>query len=871
MATKTFEELKQLAIQIRDEKTNKQNTATRVGTAMLEHINKLEQDYYDKTTTDEELKERDDKLTGLGEKIKESDKWTRNFFVITRPQNVIIDFLENNKIRVSLKGSIASVDIKGISITFGEKGDTFDIEQYYSLFYNLDTSEIEVDASNGNDNTNRILLLHNEGGKIGGGILATYGLQKQIERVNYHVASGGSLDIIKYNGPAYVKFSNINIFDDFNNGYSMSTNEEYIEVGNYKTLVYDYQNSEVKVVSFGGDYAKKNYMILLHNEPGGISGLFAEYFLYSKMNLEADGKKYDFPNIGYIDKTDGSIKEGDSHNHTDKFTLYAGTMVKLVAGCGPDAFAIAVYDKEDENLIFDLSKSGVGVSDASHEYTFYAPKDYNVILTCKTGYYQILKRVSAYEKASKFSDIDYARMANSLYSPLSRITESYYSGKTLFVTLNNSGFNGFYPPNNVSKGIPAFSESKTFKIPLYETLAYIIETGTVEVTDISDKRNMVILAHNEGYVSYGAFAHYINQKLSEGIKSRIYDLENKLYKEGTKLVDYVKQENNLYRPDGTPVSDDTWTSSWYNVVVGKYYIVKVTSTYSQSDWLMAAKVKNGEFRESLIASPQNSSNSYSVVVLADGTFDQIFVSGCSIYEAEFNSESSKWIGKKMLCIGDSITDQGYLVNSLSSLLGTIAYNRGASGTTVADSSVAGSFCQRFDKPTDDTLNAKGSGFPSEADLIIVFGGINDWGRIRDQVLGSNTAEIDRTTFYGAWHYLLRGLKSRYRNAQIYVLNLHHTYDEGSFKNWSDIEYIDTEDRTKGFTFVKNKFGSTKEDYRTAISEVSKFYGIEVIDLARCGFSFLQIDDWTDYSAGDGLHPNETGAKIMAEYIASKIN
>lgn len=55
MATKTFEELKQLAIQIRDEKTNKQNTATRVGTAMLEHINKLEQDYYDKTTISEDI------------------------------------------------------------------------------------------------------------------------------------------------------------------------------------------------------------------------------------------------------------------------------------------------------------------------------------------------------------------------------------------------------------------------------------------------------------------------------------------------------------------------------------------------------------------------------------------------------------------------------------------------------------------------------------------------------------------------------------------------------------------------------------------------------------------------------------------------
>ena len=68
MATKTFEELKQLAIQIRDEKTNKQNTATRIGTQMLEHLDKLEQDYYDKTATDEELKERDEKLTKLEEK-----------------------------------------------------------------------------------------------------------------------------------------------------------------------------------------------------------------------------------------------------------------------------------------------------------------------------------------------------------------------------------------------------------------------------------------------------------------------------------------------------------------------------------------------------------------------------------------------------------------------------------------------------------------------------------------------------------------------------------------------------------------------------------------------------------------------------------
>lgn len=54
---RTFEDLKQSAIQIRDEKTNKQNTATRIGTQMLAHLDKLEQDYLDKETTEGKFSE----------------------------------------------------------------------------------------------------------------------------------------------------------------------------------------------------------------------------------------------------------------------------------------------------------------------------------------------------------------------------------------------------------------------------------------------------------------------------------------------------------------------------------------------------------------------------------------------------------------------------------------------------------------------------------------------------------------------------------------------------------------------------------------------------------------------------------------------
>ncbi len=117
MATKTFEELKQLAIQIRDEKTNKQNTATRVGTAMLEHINKLEQDYYDKTQTDEELKERDEKLTELSNNISNAkdDIISSN---INAPSNLPINYNTAN----GTESQLINGGYEGVSLSVDEKG-----------------------------------------------------------------------------------------------------------------------------------------------------------------------------------------------------------------------------------------------------------------------------------------------------------------------------------------------------------------------------------------------------------------------------------------------------------------------------------------------------------------------------------------------------------------------------------------------------------------------------------------------------------------------------------------------------------------------------------------------------------------------------
>lgn len=142
MATKTFEELKQLAIQIRDEKTNKQNTATRVGTAMLEHINKLEQDYYDKTQTDEELKERDDKLTELNSQV-----YTKKFSANKVIRKLFID--------ISGYTGVLSLDGLRISIIARNQGGLWGIQlhnsssQAIASFWMESELNIQSDFQNG--------------------------------------------------------------------------------------------------------------------------------------------------------------------------------------------------------------------------------------------------------------------------------------------------------------------------------------------------------------------------------------------------------------------------------------------------------------------------------------------------------------------------------------------------------------------------------------------------------------------------------------------------------------------------------------------------------------------------------------------------
>ena len=239
-------------------------------------------------------------------------------------------------------------------------------------------------------------------------------------------------------------------------------------------------------------------------------------------------------------------------------------------------------------------------------------------------------------------------------------------------------------------------------------------------------------------------------------------------------------------------------------------------------------------------------------------------------DIEINSGNvNPYKGKKVLILGDSITANPncYSQKLLSLIQPSVGYRRGVYGSAIADNSTATpSFCQRVDLETDnsDTISA---GMPSNVDLVIMFGGVNDWGTLRNQDIGNLEEGINRNTFYGGLHYVLSVLKSKYQTAKIVVVNLHHVYQKDS--NYKEITYNSDYDITKGFTYAKNNTEKTFADYRQAIKSVSELYGCQVIDLFNVGFSYLVEADSELYSE-DGLHPNSAGGNKIANYIYSQL-
>lgn len=205
-------------------------------------------------------------------------------------------------------------------------------------------------------------------------------------------------------------------------------------------------------------------------------------------------------------------------------------------------------------------------------------------------------------------------------------------------------------------------------------------------------------------------------------------------------------------------------------------------------------------------------------------------------------------GIKANFLGDSITEGAGVPNVKYTYWNVLkeryglaeARGYGIGGTRIARQTVPSQnpkydldFCSRVD------------GMDPDADLVVVFGGTNDFGH-GDAPFGTID---DRTefTFYGACHVLMRSLIEKYPSATIvFMTPLHRAVEKKPER--PDVPHL--------------------SEYVRAIKEVAALYGIPVYDLYANSNIDPQIPVQKELFTKDGLHPNIAGAARIAERLGN---
>lgn len=135
----------------------------------------------------------------------------------------------------------------------------------------------------------------------------------------------------------------------------------------------------------------------------------------------------------------------------------------------------------------------------------------------------------------------------------------------------------------------------------------------------------------------------------------------------------------------------------------------------------------------------------------------------------------------------------------------------------------------------------------DANLILVFGGTNDYGGYREKGTSiGKLGDLSPECFYGSLNLLMCGLKQMYPKGEIVFL---------------------TPLKRNGY-LRRNQSGYCLNQYVTGINEMANFYGIRVLDL----FNEPELDFASKKNLYliDGLHPNEMGQALISKYLYRKL-
>ncbi|RTE10625.1 SGNH/GDSL hydrolase family protein [Paenibacillus whitsoniae] len=200
--------------------------------------------------------------------------------------------------------------------------------------------------------------------------------------------------------------------------------------------------------------------------------------------------------------------------------------------------------------------------------------------------------------------------------------------------------------------------------------------------------------------------------------------------------------------------------------------------------------------------------------------------------------SSKWTGKSWGTLGDSITEAGGYQPLVQAELGFArVVNYGKSGCTMT----AGG-----ERDYGATTHI-GKAIDTSLDCVTIFAGVNDF-RL-DKPLGElGTGDI--YTFYGAYASVIEDILTKNPACRLSL--------------WTPLQ----RDKDQYDIFYVNAAGHRLSDYADAVVAIGRRYALPVLDLyAESGFNSWTLPHFTS----DGLHPNETGHRRIADMVVPFLN
>lgn len=221
----------------------------------------------------------------------------------------------------------------------------------------------------------------------------------------------------------------------------------------------------------------------------------------------------------------------------------------------------------------------------------------------------------------------------------------------------------------------------------------------------------------------------------------------------------------------------------------------------------------------------------------------------SFFKYIFSSSLNKVLGKKLGVLGDSITKGSGVTDKKWWEYVTERYGFSA---TQANAEAGRAFSRDGSESTRFTV--KVTELDADCDVIIVFGGVNDFGfdtpigTIDDIATNDNrvyTDTTDKVTFYSSVKYVMEYLTTNFVNSKI-------------------IFFTPLPKNNKEIFNLTNAAGHKLNDYVEALKIMARTYGIDLVDTNAVGEFYVYNTNWLATYMPDGIHPNDAGTEVYVK-------